>query len=339
MPGTIIIVDGDPQSGQVLAMLHVLEIPSHISIHFIPSNYPNLSYQRYLGWLAAKELPVKHLLYLDDDLRLYQHNAVEKLIDKLEMDSRSAGATCEIIMGEVGEEYSSHPALVEHLKKNKRLLFLVDRFGAARSTQPGGLTPAGNRIPPAPSSTFSPIQWLRGGVMLFRSDALKEDCFSEDLFALYHIRCGKGEDTYLSRQVMKYGQMIYVQDVQVEHPNNDLPKTYPITAYKFAYATAYSRRFLNDHYRINSPPNILDRLELIKTYLGNNFLNFTRAFLHPRQHRFSYAAGYFLGSLRGLVQKPTARNLTPNINWKEAAAEALGKQQVIHIDSSIESTS
>jgi len=165
--------------------------------------------------------------------------------------------------------------------------------------------------------------------MAYRMSALRQDCFSEDLFALYHIRCGKGEDTFLSRQVLKYGKLVYVKNASFEHPNADTPKTYPVTAFRLGFSSAYSRRFLNDHYRITELPRFLDRMALIKSYLGNNLINFVRAMTHPRRHRWAYAWGYLRGSLRGLLQKPTAHNLTPQINWWQDAEEALQGEVIL----------
>ena len=159
--------------------------------------------------------------------------------------------------------------------------------------------------------------------MAYRLSALQQDCFSADLFSLNHIRCGKGEDTFLSRRVMRNGKLAYVTNAIFEHPNSDLPKTYPISSMRFGYARAYSRRFLNDHYRMDGRPRFADRLALINSYLGNNLINISQALIHPQRYRFAYAWGYFCGSVRGLLQKPTARNLCPDIDWWKDAEEAV----------------
>jgi glycosyltransferase involved in cell wall biosynthesis len=329
VPQSLIIVDGDPQSGQVLSALQSMDKPHSNCVVFVPSNHPNLSYQRYLGYLAAKELGSSLLLYLDDDLYLSKGSEIEDLLAIFLSAPDYVGATCQILMGDPRKSFIDQPSLLEHLEKKKRISFLIDWFGDAKNTFPGSITPSGNRILPLDSDQpFSQVEWLRGGVMLFRMEALN-DSFSADLFALDHIRCGKGEDIFLARRVLRYGKLMYVNTVTVEHPNFDLPKTYPISAYRLAYATAYSRRFLNDHYRIEQTPTMMDRLALFKTYVGNLFIYFIQAFFHPKAHRFWYAFGYMVGALSGLFQKPTAKKLTPDINWWADARQALANRVLI----------
>ena len=332
IPHTIIIVDGYPSSKDVLPMLERYKANITIkSVVYIPSNHGNLSYQRYLGYRAAKIQHNNYLLYLDDDLRIFQRDAIEKLLSPMIITAEIVGSSSMIRNGELDNKFADFPALLDRSKVSSSLTFWTRWLGASRDIQPGGLTPIGDRVPPKRTGeeVFSPVQWLRGGVMLYRMDALNQECFSDDLFALYHIRCSKGEDTFLSRRVMNNGKLIYHFDVIIDHPNSDLPRTYPITAYHLAYATAYSRRFLNDHYRVTEMPHFSDGLALVKSYLGNNLINLIRALMHPRRHRFAYAWGYFIGSLRGILQKPTAKNLTPEIDWWKDAEEALHNIVVI----------
>jgi GT2 family glycosyltransferase len=330
LPGTIVIVDGDPASGEVLNILKNISFPDGISIGLVPSNHSNLPYQRYLGWLASQEMDASFLLYLDDDLRLCQEDAIEKLLNYLKSDTSIAGATSEIKFGAMDEFSSSQPALVEHSKSGQNKSFVVHLLGSSRGIPPGGLTPSGHRVAPIKTGkmTISTVQWLRGGIMFFRLTALRKEAFSEDLFALYHIHCGKGEDVFLSRQVMQFGKLIYAHDVIVEHPNSDLPKTYPISSHNLAYATALSRRFLNDHYIPAQSPRLVHRIQLLKSYMGNLLIYIGKALINPRRYRFAYAFGYGAGAFRGMMQSPTAKKLTPHINWWEDAREALSQMAV-----------
>lgn len=165
--------------------------------------------------------------------------------------------------------------------------------------------------------------------MAYRVTALDQRCFSADLFALTHVQCGLGEDTFLSRQVGTKGRLLMAFNTQVEHPDDDTPKAYPYRARKLAYATAYSRRFLNDHYRDPHPPTLSDRLALLKNYVGVSFFAWLRAITSFKVYRFAYAWGYTQGAIRGLLQKPTAKNLTPQIDWWQDAEEALAHRQIL----------
>lgn len=329
IPSFIIIIDGNPKTNDVQSLLRSQKNRNSTKILYIPSNHPNLAYQRYLGWKCVEKFTINYLLYLDDDLRLHQADTIENLIKNLEADNCVAGVTCQIRFGKMESTNEDYNRL--HSDKFIPYGRLVRWLGYSHNLQPGGITPIGNRIPPTLSDEISTqeVQWLRGGVMLYRMSFIDLSCFSEDLFALDHIHCGKGEDTFLSRQLMTKGKLLLDSSIIVDHPNLDLPKTYPVDAFHFGYASAYSRRFLNDHYRMTSHATPADRIALIWAYAGNNLLNFYSMVKKPAGYRKSYAWGYFKGSLRGLLQKPTAKNLTPGINWWKDAEQALA--QVIEI--------
>ena len=165
--------------------------------------------------------------------------------------------------------------------------------------------------------------------MAYRMDALMEDCFTEDLFALDQVRCGLGEDTILSRRVGTRGKLLYCFDTQIEHPNEDTSKAYPTKAFKYGHAIAYSRRFMNDHYIPFGKPTFSHRFALGRSYLGNFLVNWLTALAHPRSYRFAYAAGYTVGALRGVFISPIAKNLTPQIDWQADAGRALAQVEVI----------
>jgi hypothetical protein len=164
--------------------------------------------------------------------------------------------------------------------------------------------------------------------MAYKLAALTEECFSADLFALDRIGV-LGEDTFLSRRVGTKGDLLLAFCAQFEHPDADLPQAYPTRALKFGYTSAYSRRLLNDNYRGFDPPRFSDRVALVKSYLGTTLLNWCRALASPKKHRFAFAWGYTLGAFRGLIQKPTAKNLAPQIDWWQDAEAALRQAIVI----------
>lgn len=327
-PRALVIVDGDPVSGEVMKMLTGAALPATWRVIYVPSNHANLAYQRYLGWRVAKETDCDVLLYFDDDLRLPQPDIIERLIAPFALDKTVVGVTAPSDTGSLAK-FEDTEALRD--SKNLLLLFMARYFGSYRKTPPGGLTPVGHRRWPDQNNhkDYAPVQWLQGRVMAYRMNALDQTCFSEDLFAVYSARLGKGEDTFLSRQVGAKGTLLMAFNTRVEHPDADTPKAYPYRARKLAYATAYSRRFLNDHYRSPAPPTLSDRLALLKNYVGVTAFAWLRAITSFKMHRFAYALGYTQGAIRGLLQKPTAKNLTPHIDWWADAEEALARCQVL----------
>ena len=80
-PNRLVIVDAEPESGEALAVLEDHQLCPRTRAIYIPSNHKNLPYQRYLGWRVAHGCD--WLLYLDDDLRLPQTNAIERILEPL----------------------------------------------------------------------------------------------------------------------------------------------------------------------------------------------------------------------------------------------------------------
>ena len=313
-PQTVIVVDGEPRSGEVLRALRDAALPASWRLVYVPSNHANLAYQRYLGWRAAAG--ADWLLYLDDDLILRNSAALEKVLTPLMRGEHGVVAvTAEVtVPGSDGDRVPRPSGLAARL---------VERFGSGRGIPPGDLTPSGHRqVPVFRGREYEEVAWLRGGVMAIRMDALGPECFSDALFALYHAG-GKGEDTFLGRRLSAKGRILLAFETGIEHPSSDTPKAYPSDPYGFGRALAYSRRLLNDYYRGFDPPRLSDRVALVKSYAGNLALAWLRAVTSLRRDHRRYALGYTAGVALGLLRKPTARNLAPHIDWWGDAERAL----------------
>lgn len=330
----LIIVDGDPHTGQVRSMLCGKKIPSSSTVLYIASNHANLAYQRYMGWKSSQGADI--LVYLDDDLRIPQKDAIEKTIAPLLWAKGDVvGVTAITKEGSI-DKYAKEQILVERAKSRTTMFSpLIDRLGAASNLSPGSLSPSGHRkFPLIRGREYEETQWLQGRVMAYSLSSLTQECFVDDLFALTHIHCGLGEDTVLSHRVQAKGKLLMAFCAEYEHPNDALPNSYPTEAFRLGYATSYSRRLLNDHFHGTNRPKIFDRIDLVKSYIGTSIINWSRAITSSKQHLFAYASGYTLGALRGLLQKPTARNLTRHIDWWKDAEQALSNVLVIQKGSS-----
>ncbi len=80
LPGILIIVDGDPSSGDVLSTLKGFQFPERMKRWWLPSNHANLPYQRYLGWLAVQHEPLSYFIYLDDEFMIDDLSTRENLL-------------------------------------------------------------------------------------------------------------------------------------------------------------------------------------------------------------------------------------------------------------------
>ena len=330
LPDIVIIVDGDPDSGRVLAMLEGYRSFPILSFVYVPSNHANLAYQRYLGWRVAKVEACQILLYLDDDLSIEQPDAVENVIYPLINCNNIVGVTAYSTVGDLKNKLPDQAVLIDRSSINKNIPKFVHAFGSTKHIPTGGLSPVGNRrLPNLTHKDYEQVTWMYGRVMAYSMEVLREECFSNDLFAISEHGWGLGEDTFLSHIVSTYGTILLATNAVFIHPHDAPPNAYPTDAFQLGHTTAYSRRLLNDYYRGFDSPKFSDRYALVKSYFGNALLNIYRALTQPARHRFAYAAGYFLGALRGLVQKPTAENLTPEIDWREDAEQALQNVKIV----------
>lgn len=318
-PELLIVVDGDPVSGEARHVAYSSRLPCRVA--YLPSNHANLPYQRYLGWRAAAGC--RWLVYLDDDLRITQTECIERLVQPLQWRNRRvAGVTARIVFPRKEQNAPSLPGCA--CDRRGRASWLVRWFGAGGRTPAGGLTPAGNRKRPiCNGDDYAAVNWLHGGVMAFPHEVLDANCFSEDVFALAETGCGLGEDTILSRKAGERGELLFAFCAGVEHPHADTPKAYAVGNFQLAYATALSRRLINDNYRASERPTLADRLSLLRSYAGNTLLHWSRAIGSLERRRLDHALGYSLGALRGVLQEPAAHRIAPGIDWRLDAEEAL----------------
>jgi hypothetical protein len=159
--------------------------------------------------------------------------------------------------------------------------------------------------------------------MAYRMSAITPDCFSDALFALYERGWGRGEDVLLSRLVGSRGRLLTVLRPGMTHSGVGHPVAYRRAPFAQGHAIAYSRRLLNDHYRGFEPAQWRDRLALIRSYAGRALLSWLEAVCAPRFETIAFACGYSLGAARGLLRRPTAARLTPQIAWRAEAERAL----------------
>ena len=166
--------------------------------------------------------------------------------------------------------------------------------------------------------------------MAFRVQDLSPSVLGDDIFAMNHRRFGLCEDLIISRRLVYSGELIFAFNAVFRHPSEDAPKAYSSKAYDLAFATAYSRRWFNDNYRGFTPPKFSDRLVLAKYYLGALLLHLGRAITSFNSQRLSFAYGFFRGMLYALYMKPSARRLTPQIDWWGDADRALSQVVMVY---------
>lgn len=304
-PDVVAVIDGSPTgSASARPVVATIATESNLTARYLPSNHANLPYQRWLGCRAVSDCEM--LLYLDDDVRLPSPDIVERLVRPLESADQSIVAvTAPIAFG-----LSSDRPLVP--KSKRRSL----NFGVTRRYGPGELAPNGERIPVLPGRRdYESVGWLRGGVMAIRTEFLTRECFPDDLFALAERGWGLGEDTVLSRHLFEKGKLLCAMAAEVLHPGDSPTAAYTRETRELGYATAYSRRLVNDHFRGSAATTLGDRWALARSLAACTLLHGVR--------RPLFAIGFAHGALDALLRPPRAKRLYPDVDWERDADAAL----------------
>jgi hypothetical protein len=249
-------------------------------------------------------------MFVDDDIRISTANTLELLLEPFSWPDRN-------IVGVGG--CVAFPSRASASATHGRIVTsLIRKFGSARKTTAGGLTPAGDRVMPmSATEPYNVVKWVRGGIMAFRQRQLEQVIFDPDVFAMASIGCGIGvDDTLLGYLMSSLGDVLQANCVVVDHPDTDQRKVIPNDPWRSGFAHAYSRRLINDRYRAASSPLLGDRASLWKSLLFHCALSWLEALSHPATSARKYAQGYSSGVLAAIAQKPRASVLTPSISWK-----------------------
>ena len=300
-PDRLVVIDGEGGAREVREALERSGWPDRVEMLLIPSARANLPFQRWLARRLAVDSDA--LVFFDDDLLLPDPRTVEKLAAAL--DAASA-ATCAIRMP---------PRTLAHFR------LPLDRIAWLRRKRAGKLSAGGARyFPNDDGRDLAPVEWLRGGVMAFRCEALQPQAFPAALFALAEVGAGMGEELALARCVR--GSIVLVRGLEVEHPGETPSRISPARAEGQGFAVAYSRRLLNDLCRGGSP-RWSDRAALAWSWTGRLAAATLDLAFHRGADRGAFARGYFRGAFEGVVHPPSHARLTPGIDWEAEARRSL----------------
>ena len=300
-PDRLVVVDGEGGAPEVRETLVLSGWPERAETLLAPSTRANLPFQRWLARRLAGDSDA--LIFFDDDLLLPDPETVERLAGALE---EASAATCQVRMPPAAEG---------------RLRLRTDRIPWLRRARAGRLGAGGARHPPADGAALPRVEWLRGGAMSFRCEALPPECFPLALFALAEIGAGMGEELALARCVR--GPIVLVRGLEVEHPGESPSRVVSARAESRGFAEAYSRRLLNDLCR-EAAPGWPVRAELALAWCGGLMAAGLDWALRGGSGRAGFVWGYLRGVWKGVVRPPSHARLTPAIDWESEARRSLG---------------
>lgn len=190
-------------------------------IRLVRSAKRALPWQR---WWAFSHSEGEITLFLDDDVTLVP-TALGELLDAYERLKREQG------QAPAGVGMAMHwPDGTPELRIPSRI---KDRWIGIAGREEGTLTPGGLPVAftRAPGIDLTPIAFLWGGAMSYRSDVLRRIGPLDHLVELYQRGYGRGEDLVLSHLAARYGPLYQITRPLALHPR-------PAESTRSAYATA-----------------------------------------------------------------------------------------------------
>lgn len=270
----------------------------------VRSSHKNQPYQRYLGYTVSK---AKWLLFLDDDMEPV--NGWYQEIKHLASSYPDKGMIGICFRDKHSDTFvnKTPKSIFKHVQNNKVVRFLRSKTGYP-------ILPKGayykNGVKGAMPKISSRVEHICGGVFLAQRDSIYVN-FNMQLFDLYEVRLGKGEDGILGYTTSKVAPLFYHARQLFWH-NDQGNSVYTRNEFQFNKLLAYSRAFLNfEYYRHNSKRYISARWSYANYCFWRLFGLLMNLILKPSKARFNGFLGYFVGCLMGTVMRfdsETSRN-------------------------------
>jgi len=232
LPHKIIIVDSSSKEN--------ISIQKYSKVKYIKSSHPNQPYQRYLGQkLSTSNI----LIFMDDDMRILQKNAFEKILQKYNNHN---------IIGVQPNFINNNDFLQKSLPKSKinfkdktlnRWKRILTGYYIPKS---GQLSFCGIRGEKPKNESY--LQYFNGGVFSVKRECIFSEKFNAELLTIFENKLGMGEDTILGYEASKFGKIIYIEESLFLH-DDQKNSTYSLNTYSYAKRVAYSRLFLSLEYQ------------------------------------------------------------------------------------------
>lgn len=228
----IIVVDSSAQEDQ-----EIQKIPQ---VKYIKSSHGNQPYQRYLGYLSSQS---DVLIYFDDDMRILDDQAFEKILAQFQREDVVAVQPNFVNQNEFLDDAVPRSRL-NILKRFKRSFSLLKCLSGYCVPEEGKVSYCGIRG--AKPHDLGYVECFNGGVFAVRRSALYQD-FNFKLFDLFEKRMGMGEDTILGFSVAQQGNIVYLADAMFLH-DDQKDSTYTVDFKSYGLRVSYSRLYLSLEY-------------------------------------------------------------------------------------------
>ncbi len=286
----IIIVDSSDMTNQRLIKYHQLL--------YVQSNYKNQPYQRWLGFSKSN---ADILLFLDDDMEIYNQDFLQ-IIKPHFLNRKVSGLAINFKDKHTDTALAAIPASV-FFKSNSVLKKIINYLSGYPDLPEGKLGLCGLRgKQPAKGGQ---TEWLSGGAFAARRSCLFKN-FNYQLFDLFQQKIGMGEDVIIGYGLSKQGILLYEPQLLFYH-NDQKDSAYSVDHFAYAKRVIFSRLYLS--------------MELIRLRSSHYFF----AQIHYHWYVLWRLAGLFINYL---IKKDTVRyNLLKGsyAGWKLATSFKFNK--------------
>jgi len=244
LPENIIVVDSSPKKN--------ITIKNFDKVKYIISSHGNQPYQRYLGKKMSES---EILIFMDDDMRILQKNAFEKILERY---------NDKYIVGVQPNFTNANEFLQEKLSKSKlnigskKIFNILKTFTGYHIPSDGKLSFCGVRGKKPKNKGC--VEYFNGGVFSVKRDAIFTEKFNYYLFTIFEEKLGMGEDTLLGYEVSKYGKISYLAESMFLH-DDQKDSSYSVDILSYANRVSYSRLYLSFEYsRLNGGSKLISFL-------------------------------------------------------------------------------
>jgi len=224
LPDEVVVADSSTTETASEVALQWAQRFQHIKFTYVRTQGRSVMRNR---WEAFFRSSGDLILFADDDIR-FTEDAMAQLYTTFEVHPEIAGAGFKIY-------YEASPR-GRPIRRHFRDWWLGNTSNPANSLSTGGLSTFGKNCVEAGAI---PVQWLSGGAMCFRREALTSVGQMTGIDDLFNLRIGVSEDIVLSRQVGLTGPLMLLTQPLAWHPDR-------LTATSTALSTDGWRRGLRD---------------------------------------------------------------------------------------------
>ncbi len=268
------------------------EIQKLERIKYIQTPHKNQPYQRFIGYQNSGS---KYLLFLDDDMEILNYDFLNEIYDLFQQKDYVAIA---LKFKDKHTNTSLSKIPISKLFGRCSSLRHIKNFLSGYSPKkPGKFGYNGVRGSQPAGSGFT--EYVGGGAFAVQRKFMYKN-FNFQLFDLYELKLGKGEDAIIGYTLSKQGNVLFYDKLLFLH-NDTRTSVYSTNHYEFAKRVSFSRLYLS----------------LERARLNNESIMKAQVVFH--YYTFWRIVGYLINYLLSPGQSRKAMLFGSSAGWRKAS--------------------